>query len=124
MASKKQNLKNSVKSEQCVGLDQRESLTRKEIEERYPICKEAQRVIDVLGKGSDKSSLYHLTEAFRGFSCEMQIRMADFLITEYYSRLQGEENTSYTGVFHVDRLLTELVYLLDHDTKNIDYNVG
>ena len=79
MASKKQNLKSGVKSEQYVGLDQRESLTRKEIEERYPICKEAQRVIDVLGKGSDKSSLYHLTEAFRGFSCEMQITILNYL---------------------------------------------
>lgn len=100
-------------------LGSREYLTRNEIEERYPICSEAQMIIDVLSKGLDKSSVYHLTESLRGFCAEVQLTMAEFLIDEYYYRISGEGKPKFTGLFFVDRLLVDLLYLFDHDNKNI-----
>lgn len=103
-------------------LGSREYLTRSEIEKRYPVCEEALELIDVLKLGLDKSSVYLLTESLRGFTPEIQVEMMHFFIYEYSSRIRGEENMFSTGLYHVDRLLHELLYLFDHDTKNIDYN--
>lgn len=100
-----------------------EFLTREDINARYPICKKAQDVINALKLGSDKSSLFHLTNCFRGFSKEMQEEMANFLIGEMHYRITGNDKPEMTGLFHVDRLLIEILYILDHDTKNIDQNV-
>jgi len=99
-----------------------EFLTRDEINTRYPICKMAQDVINALKPGIDKSSQLHLTNCFRGFSKEMQEEMAYFIISEMHYRITGEDKPEMTGLFHVDRLLIEILYILDHDTKNIDYN--
>lgn len=99
-----------------------EFLTREDINARYPICKMAQDVINALKPGLDKSSLFHLTNCFRGFSVEMQEEMANFLISEMHSRITGEDMPKMTGIFHVDRLLIEIIHIMDHDTKNIDYN--
>ena len=123
---KKETIKKSAardtKAEGSVGLGS-EFLTRDEINDRYPVCEFAQKVINALKPGIDKASLFHLTNCFRGFSEEMQIAMASFIIGEMSSRINGEEVPEMTGVFHVDRLLIEILYILDHDTKNLDYNV-
>ena len=100
-----------------------EFLTREDINARYPICKMAQDVINALKLGGDKSSVFHLTNCFRGFSKEMQEEMANFLIGEMHYRITGKDKPEMTGLFHVDRLLIEILYILDHDTKNIDHNV-
>ena len=125
---KKENLTKSqsqqigTKAKGSVGLGL-EFLTREEINERYPVCEFAQKVINALKPGIDKASLFHLTNCFRGFSDEMQIAMASFIINEMNYRITGEEKPMMTGVFHVDRLLTEILYILDFDTQNIDNNV-
>ena len=49
--------------------------------------------------------------------------MMHYLINEYSSRIRGEENNYRVGLHHVDRLLHELLYLFDHDTKNLQYHV-
>lgn len=97
-----------------------EFLSREEIIARYPICKMAQDVINALKPGIDKSSLFHLTNCFLGFSKETQEEMAFYLIAEMHYRITGKDKPQMTGIFHVDRLLTEILYLIDHDTKNID----
>lgn len=119
--SKKRKSAQGTKTEGSVGFGS-ESLTREEINARYPVCEFAQKVINALKPGIDKSSLFHLTNCFRGFSHEMQIAMASFIIGEMNYRITGEERPMMTGLFHVDRLLTEILYILDYDTKNIDHN--
>lgn len=99
-----------------------EFLTREEYNARFPICKMAQDAINALKLGSDKSSAFHLTNCFRGFSKEMQEEMAFFLIAEMHYRITGKDKPEMTGLFHVDRLLIEILYILDHDTKNLDDN--
>ena len=86
--------------------------------ERFPICKMAQDVINALKLGGDKSSAFHLTNCFRGFSKEMQEEMAYYLIAEMHYRITGKDKPELTGLFHVDRLLVEILYILDHDTEN------
>ena len=119
--NKNKSVKNGTKAKGSVGLGS-EFLTREEINDRYPVCEFAQKVINALKPGIDKASLFHLTNCFRGFSDEMQIAMASFLIEEYANRIDGRKEPKMTGVFHVDRLLIEILYILDHDTKNLDYN--
>lgn len=122
---KTKNMRKSAqgtKAEGSVSLGS-ELLTREEISDRYPICDCAQKVINALKPGCDESSLYYLTNCFRGFSEEMQEAMASFIIGEYACRITGEDAPEMTGVFHVDRLLTEIIYLLDHDTKNLEGNL-
>ena len=99
-----------------------EFITRGDINARYPICKMAQDVINALNLGGDKSSAFHLTNCFRGFSKEMQEEMAFYLIAEMHYRITGKDKPEMTGLFHVDRLLIEILYIIDHDTKNLDYN--
>lgn len=88
----------------------------------YPLYEDAQKFIDALTPGIDKSSLHFLTNSFRGFSQKMQRKMVECLLDEYCGRIDGETSMTFTGIWHVDRLLMEIVYKLDHDTKNIDYN--
>lgn len=110
-----------TKAEGSVGLGS-EFITREDINARYPICKMAQDVINALKPGGDKSSVFHLTNCFRGFSKEMQEEMAFYLIAEMHYRITGKDKPEMTGLFHVDRLLIEILYILDHDTKNLDDN--
>ena len=88
----------------------------------FPISKEAQQFINAIKKGIDKSSLYFLTECFRGFSVEMQKAMVKFFVDVYSGRIDGETRLSFTGVTHVDNLLLSVLEKMDYDTKNIDYN--
>ena len=118
--SKKKSAR-GTKAEGSVGLGS-EFITRENINARYPICKMAQDAINALKLGSDKSSVYHLTNCFRGFSKEMQEEMAFYLIAEMHYRITGKDKPEMTGLFHVDRLLIEILYILDHDTKNLDNN--
>lgn len=104
-----------VKSEH-VGFDKVIDLTNDYVLERYPICDEAQKVINALKPGCDKSSIYYLTECLRGFSKEMQEDMAYIIADVYASRREGcKPPTIFTGVFHVDRLLNEIIFLLDKE---------
>lgn len=112
-----------TKAEGSVRLGSREYLTRSEIEKRYPVCEEAMELVGVLKLCLDKSSVHILTESLRGFSSEVQVEMMHYLINEYSARIRGEENNYRVGLHHVDRLLHELLYLFDHDTKNLQYNV-
>ena len=123
MATKKyqKSAARGSKAEGSVGLGS-EFITRENINARYPICKMAQDAINALKLGSDKSSVYHLTNCFRGFSKEMQEEMAFYLIAEMHYRITGKDKPEMTGLFHVDRLLIEILYILDHDTKNLDDN--
>lgn len=119
--NKNKSVKNGTKAKDSVGLGS-EYLTREEINDRYPVCEFAQKVINALKPGIDKASYYYLINCFRGFSENMQIAMASFIIGEMNYRLTGEEGPEMTGVFHVDLLLMEMIYRIDHDTKNLDYN--
>ena len=118
---KKQKSARGTKGEGSVALGF-EFITREDINARYPICKMAQDVIDALKLGGDKSSTFHLTNCFRGFSKRMQEEMAFYLLAEMHYRITGKDKPEMTGLFHVDRLLIEILYILDHDTKNLDYN--
>ena len=119
--NKQQKSARGTKAEGSVRLGQ-EFLTRENINARYPICKMAQDVINALKLGVDKSSVFHLTDCFRGFSQEMQEEMAYYILSEMHYRITGKDKPQMTGLFHVDRLLTEIIYLMDHDTINFDYN--
>ena len=88
----------------------------------YPIYEDAQKLINALKKGIDESSLYYLTNCFRGFSYKMQRRMVESLLDEYHGRINGKTRFSSTGVDHVDRLLLDVIDKIDHDTKNLLYN--
>ena len=123
MATKKyqKSAARGTKAEGSVGLGS-EFITREDINARYPICKMAQDAINALKLGSDKSSVFHLTNCFRGFSKEMQEEMAFYLIAEMHYRITGKDKPEMTGLFHVDRLLIEILYILDHDTINLDDN--
>lgn len=88
----------------------------------FPISKEAQQFINAIKNGIDKSYLYFLTEAFRGFSVPMQKAMVKFFVDVYSGRIDGETRLSFTGVTHVDNLLVSVLEKIDHDTKNLDYN--
>lgn len=89
----------------------------------YPIYEDAQKFINAIKNGCDKSSLYYLTNCFRGFSRKMQRRMVKSLLDEYCGRIDGRTRFSSTGVDHVDHLLLTVIDKMDHDTKNIDHNV-
>lgn len=89
----------------------------------YPIYEDAQKFIDATKNGCDKSSLYYLTNCFRGFSRKMQRRMVKSLLDVYCGRIDGKTRFSSTGVDHVDYLLLTVIDKMDHDTKNIDHNV-
>ena len=124
MVAKNKNRKSAArgtKTEGSVRLGS-EFITREDFYARFPICKMAQDVINALKRGVDKSSAFHLTNCFRGFSQEMQEEMAYYLIAEMHYRITGKDKPVLTGLFHVDRLLIEILYILDHDTKNLDYN--
>ena len=123
MATKKnqKSAARGTKAEGSVSLGS-EFLARENNNTRFPICKMAQDVINALKLGGDKSSVFHLTNCFRGFSKEMQEEMANYLIAEMHYRITGEDKPEMTGLFHVDRLLIEILYILDHDTKNLEYN--
>ena len=123
MATKKyqKSAARGTKAEGSVGLGS-EFITREDINARYPICKMAQDVINALKPGGDKSSIFHLTNCFRGFSKEMQEEMAFYLISEMHYRITGKDKPEMTGLFHVDRLLIEILYIFDHDTINLDNN--
>ena len=88
----------------------------------FPISMEAQQFINAMKNGIDKSSLYFLTECFRGFSVEMQKAMVKFFVDVYSGRIDGETRLSFTGITHVDNLLVSILEKIDHDTKNFDYN--
>ena len=89
----------------------------------FPISKEAQQFINAIKNGIDKSSLYFLTEAFRGFSVPMQKAMVKFFVDVYSGRIDGETRLSFTGVTHVDNLLVSVLEKMDHDTKNLEGNL-
>ena len=110
-----------TKSEKYVRLGSAETLSQEEINARYPICKEAQRLIDSLRAGIDESSVYYLTDCFRGFSSEMQREMVVFFLDVLTGRMEGKTWLSFTGVKHVDLLLLSVLDKMDHDTKNIEY---
>ena len=110
-----------TKSEKHVRLGSAETLSQEEINARYPICKEAQRLIDSLRAGIDKSSVYYLTDCFRGFSSEMQREMVVFFLDVLTGRMEGKTWLSFTGVKHVDLLLLDVLDKIDHDTKNIEH---
>jgi hypothetical protein len=118
--SKKKSVR-GTKAEGSVCLGS-EFITREDFNARFPICKMAQDAINALKLGSDKSSVFHLTNCFRGFSKEMQEEMAFYLIAEMHYRITGKDKPEMTGLFHVDRLLIEILYILDHDTINLDDN--
>ena len=88
----------------------------------YPIYEDAQKFINATKNGCDKSSLYYLTNCFRGFSRKMQRRMVESLLDEYCGRIDGKTRFSSTGVDHVDFLLLNVIDKMDHDTKNLQYN--
>ena len=72
MVAKNKNRKSAArgtKAEGSVRLGS-EFITREDLNERFPICKMAQDVINALKLGGDKSSAFHLTNCFRGFSKE------------------------------------------------------
>ena len=122
MATKNhQKSAHGTKAEGSVSLGS-EFLARENNNTRFPICKMAQDAINALKLGCDKSSAFHLTNCFRGFSKEMQEEMAFYLIAEMHYRITGKDKPEMTGLFHVDRLLIEILYILDHDTKNLDDN--
>lgn len=87
----------------------------------FPISKEAKEFIETVKPGIDKSSLYFLTECFRGFSDEAQKAMVTFFVDVFIGRLEGETRLTFTGVTHIDNLLVGVLEKMDHDTKNIDY---
>lgn len=113
MATKKHRCFNSTKASETIKVGNVND---------FPISAEAQQFINTIKKGIDKSSLYFLTECFRGFSVEMQKAMVIFFVDVYSGRIDGETRLSFTGVTHVDNLLVSVLEKMDHDTKNIDYN--
>lgn len=112
------NKHNTPKSAKCGTKTQ----TTVRLGKEYPLYEEAQMFIDALTPGIDKSSIHFLTNSFQGFSRKMQRKMVKCLLDELCGRIDGETSMTFTGIWHVDRLLIEIVYKLDHDTKNIDYN--
>ncbi len=88
----------------------------------YPIYEDAQKFINATKNGCDESSLYYLTNCFRGFSRKMQRRMVESLLNEYCGRIDGKTSFTSTGVDHVDLLLLTVIDKMDHDTKNLQYN--
>ena len=125
MASKnhQKSATRGTKPEEHVRFETIVDITNEYVMERYSISKEAQKAINALKPGLDSSSLFYLTECFRGFSQKMQEDMAYIILDVYASRIEGcPPPTIFTGVFHVDRLLNEIIYLMDHNTKKLDYN--
>ena len=95
----------------------------------YPICKKtmetknynhispvAQMFIDYLkGKVYD-STLERLTDGFVGISNDMQSKMVKFFIDEYFNfNIPQLANKEYTGVWHIDRLLIDLLEMINDD---------
>ena len=120
--NKSKSATRGTKSEQHVRLGSAKILSQKEINARYPISPEAQNLIDGLRAGIDESSVYYLTDCFRGFSFEMQREMVVFFLDALIGRIEGKELLSFTGVKHVDLLLLSVLDKMDHDTKNIEDN--
>ena len=118
----KKSATSGTKSEKYVRLGSAKILPQEEINARYPISPEAQNLIDSLRAGIDESSVYYLTDCFRGFSFEMQHEMVVFFLDALIGRIEGKDWYSFTGVRHVDLLLMSVLDKMDHDTKNIEHN--
>ena len=68
----------------------------------FPVSKEAQQFINAIKNSIDKSSLYFLTECFRGFSVEMQKAMVKFFVDVYSGRIDGETRLSFTEATRIE----------------------
>lgn len=122
-SNKKTKTACGTKAEGLVRLGSDEIMSQEQLNARYPICKEAQEMINAFKAGIDESSLYYLTDCFRGFSREMQLAMVDFFLDVFCGRMEGESWLSFTGVKHVDLLLLSVLDKIDHDTKNLEGNL-
>ena len=88
----------------------------------YPICPEAQLIIDVMENHLERESFETLKDAFLGFSECTQRKMAEFLLNVYLGLLFYGCKPTFTGIMHVDSLLHQIVQTIN--SKNpIDYPI-
>ena len=82
----------------------------------FKISPVAQMFIDYMnGKVSDYT-LERLTDSFVGFSSNLQAKMMKFYIDEYFNvNIPPLANKKYTGVWHIDRLLVEMLEMINED---------
>ena len=79
----------------------------------------ARMLIDYFrGKVYD-DTLEQLTDCFVGFKGEMQAKMVKFFIDEYFNfNFPPFTNKEYTGVWHIDNLLVEMLNKINEDLEN------
>ena len=82
----------------------------------FPICKDAQKIIEAYGDVFGERIRKHINDCFLGFSFKMQMKMVDFFISVYKKELFEGVTLAYTGVKHVDNLLKEMYILLCYES--------
>ena len=76
----------------------------------------ARMLIDYFNDRVYDNTLERLTDCFVGFSLDMQGQMVKFFIDEYFCfDFPPFTNQAYTGVWHVDRLLIEMLEMIHAD---------
>ena len=86
----------------------------------YPVCREAQMLIDVLENNIDESSHVYVKECFQGFTLEVQRMMAESLMNALIGRLYGDGDLMLTGLHVVDDVLLGLLHTLVEEMENPD----
>lgn len=79
----------------------------------------AKMLIDYFkGKVYD-DTLERLTDCFVGINGEMQAKMVKFFIDEYFNfNFPPFTNKEYTGVWHIDNMLVEMLNMINEDMEN------
>ena len=73
-------------------------------------------LIDYLSDKVYPSTLERLTDSFLGIDSSTQAKMVKFFIDEYFlGDLRAFTNREYTGFWHIDHLLIEMLEMIDAD---------
>ena len=118
MANKKQqkSAASGSKTEQHVGLGIEALFTPSELEGNpFELSVGAHEFIWNTERYINDETLRFVRNAFKGFRDEVQDMMADSL-RRYYEEVgpEGEQYLPLLGVEHIDLLLNEIVYKIDH----------
>lgn len=86
----------------------------------YPVCKEAQMLINVLENNIGDATLDYVKECFEGFTGKVQRTMTESLMNALIGRLFGDGEVMLCGILHVDDVILGLVHTLEEEMENPD----
>ena len=78
----------------------------------------AKMLVDYFAGKVDDIILERITDSFVGIDSKMQFMMVKFFIDEYFDfNFPPLTNKEYTGVWHIDNMLVELLNMINEDME-------